>query len=122
LRTPSEKYSTLHFTLMTARKEKPKTSKAEFARAIGITRQNLQYHLKSGNAPAVGDVEAWTAFLAEQGRDATLPKKLREGIAKERLKLIKENVEKAKMENEEKRGELIAFVKVRDFLHRIIGD
>lgn len=96
-------------------------SKAQFAREIGISRQNLNYHIQTGNAPAIGDVEAWLAFLAEQGRDATLPKKLREAIAKERLRLIKENVEKAKMENAEKRGEMIAFDKVRAFLHNIIG-
>jgi len=97
-------------------------SKSEFARAIGITRQNLHHHLKSGQAPPLGDVEAWTAFLAEQGRDATLPKKLREAIAKERLRLIKENVRKAKMENDAAHGELISFGAVKRFMHSVVGE
>lgn len=104
--------------------KKPKAiSKAEFARAIGISPQNLHYHLKhSDKAPPIGDVDGWATFLAGEGRDSTLPPKLREAIARERLRLMEENVKKVKMENEEKQGELISFAKVRSFMHRVIGD
>ena len=108
---------------MTTRTNKTKKpNKAEFAREIGITPQNLNYHIKTGNAPPVGDVDAWITFLAEQGRDATLPKKLREAIANERLKLLKESVRKATTENEEKRGELIAFSSVEKCLRGLVGE
>jgi hypothetical protein len=107
---------------MKSKQKKPAITKADFARSIGISPQNLQYHLKSGDAPPIGDTEAWTVYLAGEGRDPTLPKALRERIAKERLKLIRENVIKAELDNKKTKGELIEFSKVETFLRFLTGE
>ena len=106
----------------TDKSKKPKISKAEFARELGLTPQNLNYHLNTGKAPPVGDLDAWMTYLAGEGREGTLPKKLREAIANERLKLLKQAVSKATTENEEKRGELIPFASVEKYNRRLIGE
>ena len=99
-----------------------KLTKKQFAAAIGISPQNLNHHLKSDKAPPLGDVDAWITFLAGQGRDGNLPRKLREEIAKARLKLIHQQVAKAKMENDVARRELIPFATVNDFIRHITAN
>jgi hypothetical protein len=107
--------------MKTKQPKQPKISKADFARSIGITPQNLNYHIQSGKAPPVGDVNAWAVYLAGEGRDATLPKKLREAIANARLQLLNETIRKTKMENELKDGALIEFEYVAKFIRHFNG-
>jgi len=58
--------------------------------ALGISRQALNVHLKAPGHPPIDDLGAWEVLLAERGRAATSPPKLRDAIARARLAILKE--------------------------------
>src|SRR5208283_4165711 len=85
---------------------KPKFTKSALADALGISRQALNVHLKSPDAPPIDDITAWQVLLAERGRIGSVPEELRRAIAQERLKILQETSAKLARENAIAAGEL----------------
>lgn len=84
----------------------PKTL-SELAEVLGVSRQLLNAHRKKPDAPKLGDVSGWTTWLAQHGREGSAPPQLREAIAKERLKILRETDRKLKRENDVASGLLM---------------
>jgi|ERR1043166_7981596 hypothetical protein len=76
------------------RKTKPKPASAvpataaELARILGVSRQLISAHQKDPDAPPIGDVDGWTAYLAAHGREQSGPPELRAQIGAQRLALL----------------------------------
>lgn len=95
--------------MKTTKRTKPaktKFTKSALADALGISRQALNVHLKSPDAPPVDDIAAWQILLAERGRIGSAPAELRAAIAAERLKILQETSAKLARENAVAAGEL----------------
>jgi hypothetical protein len=92
---------------MKTKRTKGKTTKSSLADALGISRQALNVHLKSPDAPPVEDLAAWQVYLAAHGRIGSAPAELRHEIAAERLAILKETRAKLARENEVEAGALI---------------
>jgi hypothetical protein len=89
--------------------KKPKTQ-SELAKMLGITCQALNWHVKKPGAPAeIGDVEGWQRFLAEVGREETLPQASRAKIAAERAGLLRAQRIKVETENAVRAKDLMSF-------------
>ena len=99
--------------------KKEVTEQVKLAKALGVSRQLISYHAKKKHAPSINDTEAWREFLLAEGRDAGLPKHLREELAKQRLRLLTEQADKLEMENAVKRREVINFESVKQFIRDI---
>jgi hypothetical protein len=99
------KSQTKHLIYM--KTHKGKTTKSSLADALGISRQALNVHLKSPDAPPVEDLAAWQVYLAAHGRIGSAPAELRHEIAAERLAILKETRAKIARENKIAAGELI---------------
>jgi hypothetical protein len=91
---------------------KPKLTKSALADALGISRQALNVHLKSPDAPPVDDLDAWQIWLAAHGRIGTAPEDLRRAIAEKRLAIMEETRVKQSRENDIEAGKLIPFAHV----------
>jgi hypothetical protein len=96
--------------------KRPKQSKAapsnwsDLARLLGVTRQALQVHRKrlTQEAPSVGDVDGWTLVLAaDDSRTGTAPKKIRESIARARLRLLRTAGDREALKLSKERDEVI---------------
>jgi len=92
---------------MKTKRTKGKTTKSSLADALGISRQALNVHLKSPDAPQIDDLTGWQVFIAAHGREGTAPPDLRRAIALERLEILKETRAKLARENKIAGGELI---------------
>jgi hypothetical protein len=92
---------------------KQKLTKSALADALGISRQALNVHLKSPDAPQVDDVDAWQIYLAANGRIGTAPEDLRRAIAEKRLAIMEETRRKQARENEVEAGKLISAEEAR---------
>lgn len=101
-------------------------SKRHFAALIGITPTDLEHHLQNAEAPALGDVAGWEAFLAAHGRTGSAPTDLRTKIAKKRLEILTETKEamarKAAREKNETadKGEVRTWM--RSFMALLFGE
>ena len=95
------------------RPPKSKLTKSQLAVALGISRQALNVHLKAPGHPPIDDLGAWEVLLAERGRAATSPPKLRDAIARARLAILKETQKRLARENQVETGKLIDFADAR---------
>lgn len=93
--------------MKTTKRPKAKFTKSALADALGISRQALNVHLKSPDAPPIDDVAAWQVLLAAKGRIGSAPKELRHEIARERLEILKETKAKLARENAVANAELM---------------
>jgi hypothetical protein len=98
--------------IKTTKSNEKKLTQSQLARALGTTRQNIAYHERTGNPPPRSDVQAWVEYLAVNGREGTLPREVRLKLAEQRFRLIKAQADRAEIENQVKREELIEFDKV----------
>jgi hypothetical protein len=98
-----------------------KVTQSELARQLGITRQLVAHHVKSGKAPELDDIDAWMEYLAANGREGSMPPELRKKVATARLRLINAQTDRVQMENREKRREMIEFAFVDKFLKHLTG-
>ena len=89
------------------KRPKAKFTKAALADALGISRQALNVHLKSPDAPQIDDLTGWQVFIAAHGREGTAPPDLRRAIAQERLEILKETKAKLARENAVANAELM---------------
>src|ERR1700744_3030499 len=79
--------------------KKTPITQSQLARALGVTKQVVHWHIQNGDAPPLDDIAAWQALLAEIGREGTLPAKLREKIGVARARLIAAQAAKVEREN-----------------------
>jgi len=86
---------------------KQKITKSAFADALGISRQALNLHLKSLDAPPIGDIDGWQIFLAAHGRIGTAPEDLRRTIALKRIAIMEETRVKQKRANDIEAGKFV---------------
>jgi hypothetical protein len=98
-----------------------KMTQSRLAALLGVSRQLIAHHVKTGKAPKLTDAEAWFEHLAVNGREGSLPREMRKEIAQERLRLIRAQAERVEIENQEKRGETVQFSVVLNLLHQIVG-
>jgi hypothetical protein len=103
-------------------KEKKITTQSELATKLGVARQLISYHRKKPGAPKLNDLEAWREFLIAEGRDSGLPPELRRQLAKERLRLIREQADKLEDEKALRRREVINFNLVRQFIRDLVAN
>lgn len=102
-------------------KSTKKITQIKLAATLGISRQLVAHHQRSGNAPELSDTAGWIEFLAVHGgRQGSLPKDIREKIGKERLRLVRAQAEKVELENQVKRGETIEFVLVTRMIRQVV--
>lgn len=100
------------------RPESEPMTQSKLAAVLGVSRQLIAHHRKSGKGPKTLDVEAWVEFLAAHGREGSLPPEVRARIAEERLRLVRAQADKVELENAARKKLLID----RDFVTRSIGD
>jgi transcriptional regulator with XRE-family HTH domain len=77
------------------------------AKKLGVSRQLLGSHIKTGGAPTLDDIEAWRIFLAAHGRSGSAPPDLRRKIAEQRLAILKEQRAALARKNAQEAGELM---------------
>jgi phage terminase Nu1 subunit (DNA packaging protein) len=99
-----------------------KMTQAKLAGILGVSRQVIAHHQRSGKAPKLDDVEGWIEFIAATGREGTLPKELRKEIAKQRLRLIREQADRLQLENEVRRGSVVEFKAVHQFIRDLVSN
>jgi AraC-like DNA-binding protein len=89
-------------------KTKPqKLTITALAKRLGVSRQLLASHIKTGGAPPLDDPEGWRTFLAQVGRSGSAPPDLRRKIAVERLGILKEQRAALARKNAAEAGELM---------------
>src|SRR3989442_1933068 len=77
---------------------------SELARLLGCSRQLISSHRRKPGAPPLADVSGWEEFLAAYGREGSMPRGLRERVARERLRLLAAIATKAERENTKAAG------------------
>lgn len=90
---------------MTKKTQKP-TQKA-LARRLKISPQLVSYHVKAGCPVPLNDVDGWRDYLAEVGREGSLPEDIREAIGKARARLLEAQAIRAERENKVAAGEMM---------------
>lgn len=93
-------------------------NQSRLAEVLGVSRQLIAHHVKSGKAPAVEDVDGWFEFLAATGRHGSLPSDARKEIGQARLRLIKAQADRVEIENMARRKEMMPFNKVEIFFQK----
>lgn len=86
--------------------KKPKTHQ-QLADALGCSRQLITAAAAKPDAPKIGDVAGWKAFIAAHGRSGSLPLDLRRKIGEARLAILKQQEIAAKRDNAIKAGEMM---------------
>jgi len=79
----------------------------QLAKALGVSRQLIAHHVKSGNAPPLSDVHAWAEYLAAHGRDGSVPPELKPKFLLLRLAILQETERKLTRDNAHADGRLI---------------
>lgn len=97
-------------------------TQVKLAAILGISKQNLAFHIKGGKAPSIDDIDAWHDFLAEVGREGSAPPDLKRKIAEQRLRLVKENADRAAIENAKRRGETIDKAEMQRFMSELVAN
>jgi hypothetical protein len=90
----------------TPKKNGPKTHQ-ELADELGVSRQAITAASQKNDAPKIGDVAAWRAYLAAHGRTGSLPADLRRKIGEARLAILLEQQVAAKRQNDVEAGRMM---------------
>ncbi|MGD0746058.1 MAG: hypothetical protein ABSA45_12970 [Verrucomicrobiota bacterium] len=103
-------------------KNKTKTTQSQLAASLGVSRQLIAHHVKSGNAPGLSDTAGWIEYLAAHGRTGSLPPEMRKKIADQRLRLVRAQAERVEIENRIRRAETIPFSLVTTFIRHLVAN
>jgi len=96
-------------------------TQSKLAAILGTTRQNIAHHVKAGKAPKdLADIDAWQSYLAVVGRDGTVPKELRESMAKEKLGILRAIRHDKERANKIKDGEVFDAANVTRFVTDLV--
>lgn len=90
-----------------AKSKQVKATQASLARALKVNKQTVHYHVKAGCEIPLNDVQGWRDYLAEIGREGSLPADIRKAIGKARARLLQAQVTKAERENQKEQGLLM---------------
>ena len=90
-----------------ASKKPSKMTQARLAKLLAVSPQLVNYHVKSGESPPIDDVKQWHIYLAEVGREGSLPEDLRRKIGEARARLIRAQAARAERENKLAEKELM---------------
>lgn len=101
--------------------KKPKRTQQQLAKLLGVSRQVIGHHVKSGKAPALEDIAAWESHLAVNGRAGSLAPESRDEIAVERRRILKATANRLEDEEAMRRGKFIDYDDVKQFHVRLIG-
>lgn len=101
-------------------KTKTKMTQSKLAEIVGVSRQLVAFHVKTGKAPKLDDIDGWLEHLAAVGKDGSLPPELRKKIAQQRYRLLKANADKAEMEHMLRRKEAVEFEFVEQFIGHMV--
>jgi|ERR1043165_2143102 transcriptional regulator with XRE-family HTH domain len=98
-----------------------KITQSDLAKQLGISRQLVAHHQKTGKAPALDDLSGWVAYLAACGREGSVPKQYREKIAEQKLRILTATAAKLELEKDEKEKTLINRDNAFRFIDRMVG-
>lgn len=105
------------------KKTKPKNTQATLAKILGVSRQTISHHVKTGKAPkSLDDIDAWLTHLAAYGTNSGIPKEMRKAIAKQRERLLRAQADRAELDLSERRKEVIAFAEVNRFVSHLVAN
>lgn len=96
------------------------TTQSGLAKAIGVSRQLVSFHVKNGKAPKDLNVEAWRTYLAAVGREGSASGELHKAIGKQKLLILKEVRHAKQRENRIKDGEAFDAGRVQRFITDVI--
>lgn len=99
-----------------------KVTQSDLAKQLGISRQLVAHHQKTGKAPALDDLSGWVAYLAACGREGSVPKQYREEVAKQKVRILTATADKLEFEKAEKRKMLLERGNVFRFLNRLMNE
>lgn len=102
-------------------KTKTKMTQSKLAEIVGVSRQLVAFHVKTGKAPKLDDIDGWLEHLAAVGKDGSLPPELRKKIAEQRLRKLKAEATMAEHELKLREKQLVEWEFVDKFLAFLLG-
>jgi phage terminase Nu1 subunit (DNA packaging protein) len=100
-----------------------KRTKAELAALLEISRQALARLQQRPDCPDQdAPLDNWLDYQAMVGREGSAPPDLKRAIAEQRLRLVKENADRAAIENARRRGETIDKAELNSFMREVISN